>query len=267
MMPIVARILAAGLVVLTVTVPAAPAQGGRPAATVSVLATNAIIGPLTALAEDYKRQTGTEITLAFETSPNIARRLAAGELAGMDVIILAAAAAEQAVKEGKALADGRVHVGRSGVGVAIRRGARRPDISSVDALKAALLHADRVLYTQGASGVYVEKLLQTFGIADALKGRSQQLTTGDAMLERLATGTGNEIGFTQVSEIKRGEGLWTVSLVAPLPAAVQNYTSFDAIVMSGSRAPDAARAFVRTLTTPAARKRLTDSGWVVEETR
>jgi len=243
MIPTVARILAAGLVVCTMTAPAASAQGGRPAATISVLATNAIIGPLTALAEDYKRQTGTEVTLAFETSPNIARRLAAGELAGMDVIILAAAAAEQAVKEGKALADGRVHVGRSGVGVA------------------------RVLYTQGASGVYVEKLLQTLGIAEQVKGRSQQLTTGDAMLERLAAGTSNEIGFTQVSEIKRGEGLWTVSLVAPLPAAVQNYTSFDAIVMSGSRAADAARAFVRALTTSAARQRLTDSGWIVEETR
>lgn len=265
MIPTVARILAAGLVVCTMMAPAASAQGGRPAATVSVLATNAIIGPLTALAEDYKRQTGTEITLAFETSPNIARRLAAGELAGMDVIILAAAAAEQAVKDSKAV--GRVHVGRSGVGVAVRRGARRPDISSVDALKAALLQADRVLYTQGASGVYVEKLLQTLGIADELEGRSQQLTTGDAMLERLAAGTSNEIGFTQVSEIKRGEGLWTVSLVAPLPAAVQNYTSFDAIVMSGSRAAAAARAFVRALTTPAARQRLTDSGWIVEETR
>jgi molybdate transport system substrate-binding protein len=236
-------------------------QRGRPGA-VSVLATNAIIGPLTSLAEDYKRQTGTEITVAFETSPTIARRLTAGEVSGIDVLILATAAAEQAVKDGKAFADSRVHVGRSGVGIAVRRGARRPDVSTVDALKAALQQADRVLYTQGASGVYVTKLLQNLGLAEQLKARSQQLTTGDAMLERLAAGMGNEIGFTQVSEIRRGERLWTVSFVGALPTAVQNYTSFDAVVMSGSRVADAARAFVRTLSTPAARTLIADSGWV-----
>jgi len=254
--------LTAVLVVLELADAAPSAQGGRPAATISVLATNAIIGPLTALAEDYRRQTGTEVKVMFETSPAIARRLAAGEVAGIDVLVLATAAADQAVKDGKALADGRVHVGRSGVGIAIRRGARRPDVSSVDALKGALQQADRVLYTQGASGVYVEKLLQNLGIADQLKARSQQLTTGDVMLERLAAGTGNEVGFTQVSEIRRGEELWAVSFVGPLPSAVQNYTSFDAIVLAGSRAADTARAFVRTLGGPEARKRIADSGWV-----
>jgi len=238
------------------------AQSGRSAPAVSVLATNAIIGPLTALAEDFKRQSGTDVTVAFETSPTIARKLAAGEIAGIDVLILATPAAEQAVKDGRAVADSRVHVGRSGVGIAIRRGGRRPDVSTVDALTASLQEADRVLYTQGASGVYVEKLLQTLGIAEQLKARSQQLATGDAMLERLAAGNGHEIGFTQVSEIKRGEGLWAVAFVGPLPAAVQNYTSFDAVVMSGSRAADAARAFVRTLTAPAARTLIADSGWV-----
>jgi molybdate transport system substrate-binding protein len=238
------------------------AQISRPAGAVSVLATNAIIGPLTALADDYRKQTGVEVQLAFETSPAIARRLAAGEVAGVDVLILATAAADQALKDGTALDGSRVHVGRSGVGIAIRRGARRPDVATVEALETSLQQADRVLYTQGASGVYVEKLLHTLGIAEQLKGRSQQLTTGDAMLERLAAGAGSEIGFTQVSEIKRGEGLWTVSFVGPLPETVQNYTSFDAVVMSKSRVSDAARAFVRTLATPAARALIADSGWV-----
>jgi molybdate transport system substrate-binding protein len=128
-------------------------------------------------------------------------------------------------------------------------------------MKSAILEADAVVYSEGASGVYIARMLKELGVAERLGAKAVQVPTGDAMIERLAGSRGNEIGFTQVSEIKRAEAQGGVVLVAPLPAAVQNYTSFDAVVLSRAAAPDAARAFVRALTTPAARRALVANGW------
>ena len=228
---------------------------------ITALATNAITGPLLALAESHKRQTGTQVTVEFDTSPSILRRLAAGEGSGVDVLVTSTVGVDQAIKDGKAIAATRAMLGKVGVGVAVRRGARVPDISSVDALKASILNADAVVYSQGASGVYVEKLLQNLGVAAQVKGKAVQVTTGDAMLEHLSESRGNEVGFTQVSEIKRAESKGHVTLVGLLPASVQNYTVFEAVVMAGSRAPAAARAFVTALTSPAGRKELAANAW------
>jgi len=151
-------------------------------------------------------------------------------------------------------------VGKIGLGVAMSRNARRPDVSSVDALKASLLQADAVLYSRGASGLLIEKLLQDMGIADQLKAKTAQLATGGDVMQRLGKASGTEIGFTMVSEIKQGEAHGG-RLVGPLPPAAQTYTTYDAVVMSGARAPEAARAFVRAITTPAARQVFAAAGW------
>ena len=226
---------------------------------ITAIASNAIRGPLLVLAADHQKQTGNGVAVQFDTSPSIARRLAAGESA--DVLITTPAGVDQAIKDGKALADSRVHIGKMAVGVAIKRGARRPTISSVDAVRAAIVQADAVLYSQGASGVYIEKMLRDMGLAEQVKGKAVQLPTGADMVKRLETSRGNEIGFTQVSELMEAEAHGGVTLVGPLPAALQNYTLFDAVVMTGARTPDAARAFVRTLTSPAGRKALASNGW------
>jgi molybdate transport system substrate-binding protein len=194
----------------------------------------------------------------FDTSPNIAKRLAAGETP--DVLIAQAATVDQLIKDGRALAATRTPVGRIGVGVGIGRGGRRPDISTVDALKAALLQADAVVYSRGASGLLVEQLLRKIGVAEQISAKVVQLPTGDDVMQRLGMAKGNQIGFTMVSEIKLGESHGG-SFVGPLPAAVQTYTAYDAVVMSGSTAPDAARAVVHALTTPAARQVFTAAGW------
>jgi len=144
--------------------------------------------------------------------------------------------------------------------VGIGRGGRRPDISTVDALKAALLQAEAVVYSRGASGLLVEQLLRKIGVAEQISSKVVQLPTGDDVMQRLGMTKGNEIGFTMVSEIKLGESHGG-SFVGPLPAAVQTYTAYDAVVMSGSTAPDAARAVVHALTTPAARQVFTAAGW------
>ena len=140
------------------------------------------------------------------------------------------------------------------------RGSQRPDVSSVDALKAALLSADAVVFSRGASGLLVEQMLRTIGVADQIKTKVVQLPTGGDVMQRLGTASGNQIGFTMVSEIKLGESHGG-TLVGPLPAAVQTYTAYDAVVMSKSTAPDAARTFIRAITTPAAKQVFAAAGW------
>jgi molybdate transport system substrate-binding protein len=227
------------------------------AAELSVLATAAAQGPVQAL-DKALQQPKQAAKVQFDTSPNIAKRLAAGETP--DVLIAQAATVDQLIKDGRALAATRTPVGRIGVGVGIGRGARRPDISTVDALKTALLQADAVVYSRGASGLLVELLLRKIGVADQISSKVVQLPTGDDVMQRLGMAKGNQIGFTMVSEIKLGESHGG-SFVGPLPAAVQTYTAYDAVVMSGSPSPDAARAVVHALATPAARQVFTAAGW------
>ncbi len=230
---------------------------------ISVLSTNAIVGPLTSIVEDLNRGGGPQVKVEFDTSPSINRRLAAGTVTGVNVLVSASGTVDQAIKDGKAIADTRVRVGRVGVGVAIRRGGPRPDVSSVEALKAALLKADAIVYSQGTSGVYVVQLLEKLGIAAQVKAKAVQLTTGADMIERVEKSRGNEIGMTQISEILRSaeETKGAIVYAGPLPASIQNYTMFDAVVMAGLRNEDIARAFVRNLTAPATRKLLAANAW------
>jgi len=234
------------------------AVGPLMAADVTTLATLAVEGPLKALEKAYQ-QPGQPITVQFDTSPNITKRLAAGEMP--DVLIAQASTVDQLLKEGRAVAATRAPVGKIGLGVAMSRNGRRPDVSSVDALKASLLQADAVLYSRGASGLLVEKLLQDLGIAEQIKGKVTQLATGGEVMQRLGSARGQEVGFTMVSEIKLGEAHGGGRLVGPVPAPVQTYTTYDAVVMSVARAPEAARAFVRAITTPAARQVFAAAGW------
>ena len=231
--------------------------------TISVLATNAIVGPLTTIVDENNKGKGPQIKVEFDTSPSINRRFAAGAIKGVNVLVAANGTVDQAIKDGKAIADSRVRVGRVGVGVAIRRGATRPDISTVDALKASLLKADAIVYSQGASGVYAAQLLEKLGLMPQVKAKAVQLTTGADMIERVQHSKGNEIGMTQISEITRAaeETKGAIVYVGPLPAAIQNFTVFDAVVMTGTPNADAARAFVKSLTGAPARKLLAENAW------
>jgi molybdate transport system substrate-binding protein len=227
------------------------------AAELTMLATAAAQGPIQRLEKAYQ-QPGHALKVQFDTSPNIAKRLASGETP--DVLVAQATAIDQLIKDGRALPATRTSLGRIGVGVAMGRGSRRPDISTVDALKASLLQADAVVSSRGASGLLVEQVLRKIGVADQISAKVVQLPTGDDVMQRLGMAKGNQIGFTMVSEVKLGESHGG-SFVGPLPAAVQTYTTYDAVVMSGSAAPDAARAVVHALTTSAARRVFTAAGW------
>jgi molybdate transport system substrate-binding protein len=228
------------------------------AGSISTLATGATQGPLEQVARAFEQESGHQVAIQFDTSQNIARRLAGGERP--DVLIASVAGVDQAIKEGKAVAGSRIAVGKIGIGVAIPRGGRRPDLSSAEGLKASIRQADAVVMTQGASAVFVDKMFGDMGIAEEIKAKVVRVPTGAAVMQRLGSAKANELGFTMISELKFGESHGGV-FVGALPAAVQTLTGYDAVVMTSARSPDAARAFVRAVAGAPARKLLAAAGW------
>lgn len=224
---------------------------------VSVLSAGAVEEGVVRLAAQYERESGHDVTAQFGTGPELQARLSSG--ASADVLIAPAGVMGRAVAAGHVIGDTQTHVARVGVGVTVRRGAARPDVATVDALKTALLRADSVVYNQASTGQYLENLFARMGILDQLKPKTTRYGNAAQVLEHLIAGKGNEIGFGPITEIKSFEPKGVV-LVGPLPAEIQNYTAYAAAVMRRSRTPDAARAFIRFLASEAARQTFAATG-------
>jgi len=232
---------------------AAPAS----AAEIKVLSAGAVEPGLVAFAQLVKRETGDDLKIQFNTAPRIAQRLAAGEV--YDVLISPPAAIAQAAKDGKVDAGTRVAVGRVGAGIIVRSGAPAPNVTTVDALKATLLAADSIVYNTASTGLYLDRLFEKMGILEQLKPKTTRYPDGAAVMEHVIKGKGNEIGFGAITEIRMYEpkGL---KLVGPLPPDVQNYTSYDAVVMTGAASPAAAKAALALLASPAGRAAFAGGG-------
>ena len=200
--------------------------------------------------QQVKRDTGHELRIQFNTAPQIAKRLAAGEV--YDILISPPAAIDQAIKDGKVAADSRVPVGRVGAGIIVRTDAAAPNVATVDALKQALLAADSVVYNTASTGLYLDKLFGNMGILEQLKPKSVRFADGASVMEHVIKSKGNEIGFGAITEIKMYESKG-LKLVGPLPSEVQNYTRYEAALMNGAASADAAKAVLRQLATPAAK--------------
>src|SRR5262249_12413948 len=157
-----------------------------------------------------------------------------------DVVIAPPATLDELAKFGKIDGTAQVSLGQVGVGIVIREGAPRPDVSTTDALKRAVLEADSVVYNRASSGLYVEGLIQRLGLAALIKAKTKRYI-GTDMIEPLIHGKGKEIGFMPVVQILNyhGRGL---QLVSPLPADIQNYTNYAAAPASRS---EGGLAFVR----------------------
>ena len=233
------------------------AAGIASAAEIKVLSGGAVEPGLEAFAHQVRREMGHELKIQYNTAPQIAKRLASGEV--YDILISPPGVIEQAIKEGKVVAETRVPVGRVGAGIVVRTGASAPDVTTADALKQALLGADSVVYNTASTGIYLDKLFGKMGIADQLKTKTTRYANGAAVMEHVIKGKGNEIGFGAITEIKLYEtkGL---KLVGPLPAEIQNYTSYEAVLMTGAASADAARAVLRYLATPAAKAAFVSGG-------
>jgi molybdate transport system substrate-binding protein len=217
-----------------------------PAAEINVLSGAAVEPALIAAADVFRKHTGNTVRIAFATTPDIRRLIGAGETP--DVVIAPPATLDKLARPGRIDSTAQVTLGRVGVGVVIREGAPRPDVSTTDALKRAVLDADSVVYNRASSGLYVEGLLQRLGLAERIAAKTKRYT-GTDMIEPLIHGKGKEIGFMPVVQILnwRGRGL---QLVGPLPDDIQNYTTYAAAPASGSQG---GLAFVRFLGTAEAK--------------
>ena len=214
------------------------------AAEIKALSAGAIEPGLLRAIEAFKRASGDTVKVEFNTAPQLASRLAKGEVA--DVLIAPPAALDQHVRDGKVMAEGRVTVGRVGAGVVMRAGSPSPDISTTAAFKQTVLDAESIVYNTASTGLYLEKLFERLGIAEQIKAKTMRYPNGERVMEHVIHGKGNEIGFGAITEIKLFEpkGL---KLVGPLPAEVQNYTTYAAALMTGAPSPQAAKAFVTFL--------------------
>lgn len=215
-----------------------------------VMSAGAIEPGLRASAELYRERFAQRVQIAWATTPVIRERIERGDK--VDAVIATDAAIADFARSGRVQASHAVHVGRVGVGVAVREDAAPPDLSSVAALRRAVLEADTVLFTRASSGLYVERMLSGLGVLERIQDRILRFANGPAMMERLVKGSGHEIGFGAIVEILM-YGNQGLRLAGPLPDEVQQHARYVAAPVIGARDPRAAKSFVDFLATPAAK--------------
>jgi molybdate transport system substrate-binding protein len=233
--------------------------GTAQAAEIRVMISGGLSAAYNALVPEFERSSGHKTITAYgpsmgTTQNAIPVRLERGEPA--DVLILVGYALGELMKQGKVVPGSRVDLVNSKIAVAVKAGAPKPDISSADALKRALLAAKSVAYSDSASGVYIStEMFGKLGIAEEMKDKAKKIPA-TPVAEIVARGEA-EIGFQQISELKPVAG---IDIVGPLPDALQKVTVFSAGIASVSKEPEAGKALINFLASPAARDTIIRSG-------
>ena len=221
--------------------------GALQAADITVISSVGVQAVLQDLAPQFERQTSHKLKLTFGTAVPLKRQIEAGE--AFDVVILTPALIEDLATQGRVAAGTRTGIAKTGIGVAIRAGAPRPDISTPEAFKRSLLGARSIVHSkEGQSGTYMAALIERLGLAAEMKPKTLLETrpghTAIAVVEGKA-----ELGFALISEILPVSG---AELLGPLPAALQNYVVFTAGISPSAKDGEAARAFIQFFTAPTA---------------
>ena len=253
------KIALAGLAVIVATYSGITAD----AAEIRVLASGSLKGALSQLAPDFQKSSGNMATIEYGPAGAIMGRIQKDDAA--DVVIVSRSQIEKLQSSGKVLPESLVNIAGIALGVAVRKGAPKPDISSVEAFKRSLLSARSIGYrdpaTGSTSGTYAANLLERLGIAEDLKPKLRLDRTEGDVPENvfLAVARGEiEMQIGQITEIVIAPG---VELAGPLPGEIQNTTVMAAGIVATSKAPDAARAFIRFISSPSARSVLKATGF------
>jgi molybdate transport system substrate-binding protein len=219
------------------------------AAEIKVLTTGAFRSVVVALVPEFEKATGHKVVVDNGTVGQLQKRVDGGET--FDVLVLSPKGIEDYIKGGKIAAGSNARLAKVGVGVMVKDGAPKPDVSTVDAFKQTLLKAKTVGYIDpasgGSSGIYVSGLLDKLGIADQVKPKAK-LKQGGHVSDLVKSGEA-EVGIHQMSEIVGQAG---VTLVGPLPAEIQNYTVYVVGLSTAAKEAEAAKAFIKVLTGPSA---------------
>jgi molybdate transport system substrate-binding protein len=221
------------------------------AAEIKIFSSGALNGLMADLAPQFERATGHKLAFQFGAAAVLKQRIDAGETP--DVAILTPALIDDLAKQGKIVSGTPATIARSGVGVAVRAGAPKPDIGLVDAFKRALIAAKSIGYTDpalgGLSGVYTGQLIERLGLAAELKPKTKLTSNAPHALAQLVINGEIELGLIQISEIVPEPGL---QLVGPFPPELQFFSVFTAGVLARGKEPDAGRALIQFLVSPAA---------------
>jgi molybdate transport system substrate-binding protein len=219
--------------------------GAVDAAEIKVSASNALKTALEELGPQFEKASEHKLSFTFNAAVPLKAEIEKG--VAFDVAILSAPITEDLVKKGKLVAATRADIARSGAGLAVKRGAPKPDISTTEAFKRTLLDAKSICYVE-QGGIYLKGLFERLGIAEQLKSKTKLLPPSNPAAHAVANGEA-EIGMTQISEILPYAG---AELVGPLPAEIQLSSVYPAAVGTGAKEVDAAKAFIKFLTAPTA---------------
>jgi molybdate transport system substrate-binding protein len=214
------------------------------AAQITVLSSNALREALVELIPQFEKATGHRVVVAWDGTLNIKKRIDSGEVA--DLVVLPAAEVDALIASRGLTSGSRVDLAKSIIGVAARAGIARPDVSTSENLRRALLAAKAIIISSGPSGMYLLELFEKQGILGVLRPKMTQLASGQSVGEALARREG-DLGFTQVSELLHVKG---ISYLGPLPADVQKVTMFAGGVPRTARIADVARELLNFLSSP-----------------
>ena len=220
---------------------------------IKVLATTAMKTAFEALSPQFEHATGNRLVVALGPSLQLEQRLAEGEAA--DVAILASSGANEMVARGKLIAASLVDIARSSLGVAVPRGASKPDVSSVEAFRRTVLAAKSIAVSKpvgaGMSGVHMAKVFRDLGIAEEMAAKAKYGTGGPTGLVGFIVERGEaEIGVQQLAELMAVSG---IDIVGPLPTQLQSITPFVAGIPTSASHAEEGRAVIDFLITPAAK--------------
>lgn len=217
-------------------------------ATVNVLCSNSMRGMMEEIAPRFERASAHKVAVSYDPAKRMLDRIRGGERG--DLVITGSAAIDALADEDIVSSSTRTVLARSSIGMAVRAGAPKPDISTVDAFKAAILNAQSVAYTiDGASGMHFAALIGPLGLAEAVKPKARR-QPGGLVGELVARGEA-EVAIQQISELEAVAG---IDLVGPIPAEIQKTTIVSGAVFSHARAPEAAHALLEFLSTACARE-------------
>lgn len=225
------------LVAVSWAVSAAPAE-------IKVIASNGMKEAYLQALPTFEQSTNFKVQTEWVGSESIKKRLIANE--PFDLVMTARSWIDELAAQGKILPNTVVDLAKSGIGVGVKAGAAKPDISTTEAFKRTLISANTISYSSGASGVYLIGLIEKLGVAAEVKPKLKQTSPGSPVGAVLANGEA-DIGLQQISELLLFPG---VDLVGPLPADIQLTSVFSAAIPSGSKERDGAKALIKFLASP-----------------
>lgn len=215
---------------------------------ITMVASMALHDAYLELVPEYEKASGDKLTIIWSPAVEVSKRIAGGARA--DLAILPSAGVDDLIRKGFLAEGSRVPLAKSLIGVAIRKGAPRPDLSSAEALKKSLLASNAIVLSGGTSSFYLKELFQRMNIAEQIRSKLRQYGPGggDSVNAVLARGDG-DLGFQQVSEFIDAKG---IEYIGPLPPEVQQETVFSAAILRSAAAPESAKALVKFLASPQA---------------